>query len=71
MRARGLGTAYMLAKQSNGAITQNVAYRLIQTDGRFECFTAALLDALCNVFDVGPAELLEYEGKARRRRAGS
>ena len=71
MRARGIGTAYMLAKKSNGAITQNVAYRLVQTDGRFERFSAALLDALCDVFDVGPDELLEYEGKARRRRAGS
>jgi hypothetical protein len=71
MRARGIGTAYMLAKQSNGAITNNVAYRLVQTDGRFERFGSALLDALRDVFDVGPGELLEYEGRARKRRAGS
>ena len=69
MRASGLKTAYMLAQRSNGAITNNVAYRLVKLDGRFQFFGADLLDALCDVFDVAPGELLEYEGKARRRRS--
>jgi DNA-binding Xre family transcriptional regulator len=68
MRSRGFKTAYMVAQQSNGAISQNVAYRLVKSDGRFQKFGAELLDALCDLFDVGPGELLEYEGRARRRR---
>ena len=68
MRSRGIKTAYMVAQRSNGAISQNVAYRLVKSDGRFQKFGADLLDALCDLFDVAPGELLEYEGKARRRR---
>ena len=71
MRSRGIKTGYMVAQRSNGAISVNVAYRLVKTDGRFQKFGSDLLDALCDVFDVAPGELLEYEGKARRRRAGS
>jgi hypothetical protein len=51
----------------DGAISVNVAYRLVKTDGRCQKFGADPLDALCDVFDVAPGELLEYEGKARRR----
>jgi DNA-binding Xre family transcriptional regulator len=70
MRSRGIKTAYMVAQRSNGAISQNVAYRLVKADGRFQKFGEDLLDALCDLFDVGPGELLEYEGKSRRRARG-
>ena len=66
MEARGL-TAYAVAKQSDGRISTSVLYRLLKTDGRARYLDAELLEALCDVLDVGPGELLERD-KARRGR---
>ncbi len=35
------------------------AYRLVGNEGRLDKRLSAVLDALCDVFDVAPCELLE------------
>lgn len=60
LEARGL-TAYALAQQSDGRISTSALYRLLKVDGRPRLLDAELLEALCDVFDVGPGELLERE----------
>lgn len=52
-------TAYALAKQSNGRISEATAYRLVRQRGRVATFDAALLDALCDIFGVSPNDVLE------------
>jgi len=67
MEARGL-TAYSVAKQSGGRISTSALYRLLKTGGRPRFLDADLLEALCDVFDVGPRELLERERTRSRKR---
>jgi DNA-binding Xre family transcriptional regulator len=64
-------TAYAVAKASGDRISLSTIYRLNRHRGRVASFDAELLEALCDVFGVGPAALLEREGedgKARRRK---
>lgn len=65
--ARGL-TPYHLAKQSGGRISLSTAYRYQQLNGAVKSFDAAVLEALCDVLDVEPGELLvrDPDKKARR-----
>jgi DNA-binding Xre family transcriptional regulator len=63
MRSRGM-TAYEVAKQSAGRISRSAAYRVVRMDGRLDNFDAEMLEALCDVFGVGPGELLERDRKS-------
>lgn len=65
LKKRGL-TYYALAKKSGERISLSTAYRFKKNDGRLETFGAEMLEALCDIFDVEPGELLEREGKRRR-----
>lgn len=52
-------TPYALAKASDGRISMSTAYRLARLKGRVETFDRDVLEALCDVLDVEPGELLE------------
>lgn len=45
--------------QTGGAISARTLYRIKAADGRLRFLDAHLLDALCDVLDVTPGELLE------------
>ncbi len=60
-------TPYGLAKASGGRISLSAAYRLNRSRGRVQFFDADLLEALCDVLDVEPGELLERERTAKKR----
>jgi DNA-binding Xre family transcriptional regulator len=64
LRERGT-TAYALAKASNGVISLNTAYRL--STGEFKTISARVLETLCNILEVEPAELFRREGKKARK----
>jgi len=66
LEIRGL-TAYAVAQQSDGRISTSALYRLLKSDGRVRYLDAELLDALCDVLDVEPGELLEREPVRRTR----
>lgn len=59
---------YAVAKQSDGRISMSTAYRLVKLEGRVQTFDAGMLEALCDIFEIEPGELLEREGKRRRAR---
>lgn len=61
-------TAYALSQESDGRISTSAIYRLLANDGRARYLDSQLLDALCDVFEVGPGELLEHDGRRTRRR---
>jgi DNA-binding Xre family transcriptional regulator len=63
---RGL-TPYHLAKNSGGRISLSAAYRYSRLKGRVKSFDGDLLEALCDVLGVEPGELLERDGKRKRR----
>ena len=44
----------------------SMAYRLNRQDGRLVTFDANVLEALCDVFNVSPGELLERDKKRGR-----
>jgi DNA-binding Xre family transcriptional regulator len=67
LAARGM-TPYALAKASGGRISMSTAYRLKDSRGRLETYAAEMLEALCDVFDVTPGELLEREPAKKRGR---
>lgn len=58
-------TPYRLHKLSNGRISLSTAYRLNRLHGRLKLFDRDLLDALCDVLEVGPGDL--FERKRTRR----
>lgn len=60
-------TAYEVAKRSAGRIQAPTLYRLARRNGKVSSFDAELLDVLCDVLDVEPGELLERDGKRKRR----
>ena len=62
LQSKGL-TPYELSKRSGGRISMSTAYRLNRNQGRGHTFDSSLLEALCDVLDVDPGELLEREGK--------
>jgi DNA-binding Xre family transcriptional regulator len=64
LTARGL-TAYQVVQASEGRISTSTAYRVVRNRGRAKSFDAAFLEALCDVLDVGPGELLERDADAR------
>jgi len=60
-------TAYQLHAQAGGRLSMSTAYRILRDRGRVTCFDAELLETLCDVFGVGPAELFERERKPPKR----
>jgi hypothetical protein len=58
-------TAYHLAKKSGGRISLSAAYRYVRLGGRIASFDGDVLEAMCDVFDVSPGELLERDKKRR------
>ena len=60
-------TPYAVAKASADRISLSTAYRLNRSGGRLNTFDADVLEALCEIFAVGPGELLEREAKKRGR----
>ncbi len=63
---RGL-TAHSAAVQSRGRINRATLYRLVRARGRVRLLDTELLEALCDVLDVEPGELLERERGKRRK----
>ena len=61
-------TGYAVAKASKGRITISTIYRLSQNEGRVANFDGELLEAIYDVFRIGPNVLLEREGHGRRKR---
>jgi DNA-binding Xre family transcriptional regulator len=68
MEARKIPTAYALAKASNGALSMTNAHRLVNSEGNAGRVDLHTLEVLCDVFDVGPGELLERDKPAKRGR---
>lgn len=60
-------TAYALAKASHGRISLSAAHRLVRARGMVQRYDADVLEALCEMFRIGPGELLELDGAAKRR----
>jgi DNA-binding Xre family transcriptional regulator len=60
-------SAYALMKASKGALTITTAVRLVEANGRPKRLDMATLDTLCDIFDVGPGELLERDKRPRSR----
>jgi DNA-binding Xre family transcriptional regulator len=65
MKAAGFTTAYQLARASAGRISMTKAYRLVESEGRPPRVDMETLEALCDVFNVGPGELLERDKPKR------
>ncbi len=57
---RGL-TAYAAAQQSGGTIDQSKLYRLMRKRGAVRYIDANLMEALCDLLNVQPGELLERD----------
>lgn len=60
-------TAYAIAMASKDRISLSAAHRLVAKRGIIQRYDADLLEALCEIFNVGPGELLELEPAKRRR----
>ena len=60
-------TAYAIAKASRNRISLSAAHRLVARRGAVQRYDANLLEALCEMFHVGPSELLELDPDTRRR----
>jgi hypothetical protein len=61
-------TPYEVAKRSEGRIIEQSLYRLVRRGGRVRMLDGELIDALCDVLGLEPAELLERESPRRRVR---
>lgn len=60
-------TAYQLALEFRArGISETVAYRLTKADGHLSRFDAKILDALADILDVAPSELLERDKPKRQ-----
>ncbi|MBA3319692.1 MAG: helix-turn-helix domain-containing protein, partial [Gemmatimonadales bacterium] len=57
-----------MAKRSEGRISLSTAYRCQQLNGEVKSFDAAVLEALCDVPDVKPGELLVRDSAKKARR---
>jgi hypothetical protein len=64
-----ISTAYAIAKSSKDRISQSAAHRLVAKRGAVQRYDADLIEALCEMFHVGPGELFELE-PVKRKRAG-
>lgn len=60
-------TPYALAKRSGDRISLSTVYRLVKRKGQLESFESKLLEALCDVLNVEPGELLERDKRRGRK----
>ena len=67
LKTHGL-TPYALAVRSDGRISMSTAYRIVRQRGRVACFDADLLEALCDVLQCAPGDVLEREKRGKLRR---
>jgi DNA-binding Xre family transcriptional regulator len=61
-------TAYAVHKDSGGRISLSTAYRLKKSRGNLKFLDVDLLEALCDVFEAEPGDILERERKSRRKK---
>jgi hypothetical protein len=59
-------TAYAIAKASRDRISLSAAHRLVAKRGAVQRYDADLLEALCEMFGIGPDHLFELSPKKRR-----
>ncbi len=62
---------YKLAKLSGGRIHETTAYRLVRQRGEVRMIDVNVLEALCDIFNAEPNDILERgkgQGRKRRRR---
>lgn len=59
-------TPYAAAKASGGRLDVSTLYRLVRKDGRVKYFAADMMEALCDVLNVSPGDLLERDHKRKR-----
>jgi DNA-binding Xre family transcriptional regulator len=59
-------TPYALVKQAGGRISLSTAYRLNRNKGKVRYLDTELLEALCDVLDCEPGELLERQHRKRK-----
>jgi DNA-binding Xre family transcriptional regulator len=64
LKTSGL-SVYAVAKKSGGRTSMPALYRLKHADGYATFFDAAMLEALCDVFDVKPGQLLELDSETK------
>ena len=64
LEERGV-TAYAVAKASGGRISQSAIHALVRERGHFERIAARHLEALCEVLQVSPNDLIERKRGAR------
>lgn len=58
-------TPYAAAKASNGRLDTSTLYRLVRQHGRVKYFAADMMEALCDVLNVSPGDLLERDKRRR------
>ena len=61
-------TAYAIAKASRERISLSAAHRLVRARGAVQRFDADVIEALCEIFGIGPGELFELDAKRKRGR---
>lgn len=52
---------YRLSRDSNKRISLSTAYRLKRVGGKLHTYKSDMLDAICDVMGVSPAEIWERE----------
>lgn len=62
-------TAYGVHKESEGRISLSTAYRLKKSKGNLKFLDVDMLEALCDVFNAEPGEILERERKRAKGRS--
>lgn len=60
-------TVYAVSKATGGRVSTAALYRLGRRNGRVRYLDTEMLDALCEVFGVGLADLLERDTTKRKR----
>lgn len=66
MAAHGIANAHDLHVQSGNRIPITTAYRIVANEGQLDRRLSGLLEALCDVFEVAPCDLLEREAGSAR-----
>lgn len=65
MREKKIPTAYALQKRSGGRLSMTNATHLVEKQGNTSRVDMKTLEVLCDIFGVGPGELLERDKKRR------
>jgi DNA-binding Xre family transcriptional regulator len=61
-------TPYALSKASGKRISMSTAYRLIESNGKLKTYSAAMIEALLDIFDVEPGALIERVPEKRGKK---